>query len=137
MIKKAETKHDVIELIKTRWSPRSFSAKEITKEQILSLFEAASWAASAYNEQPWMFIYATKNESVLYNKILNTLSEWNRNWAKNAPVLILSACKLKFSHTDKENRTAFYDLGQAVNSLSLQAISMDLYIHQMSGFDNK
>lgn len=137
MIKKANTKHKIIELIKNRWSPRSFSDKTIDQESINSLFEAASWAASAYNEQPWRFLFATKENFEVYNRILGTLVEWNQNWAKSAALLILTITKLNFSHNNKPNRTAFYDLGQAIGQLGLQASSMDLYVHQMSGFDHQ
>ena len=137
MIKKANTKHKVIELIKNRWSPRSFSNKAIDQESIKSLFEAASWAASAFNEQPWRFIYAMKDNNTIYNKILATLIEWNQNWAKAAPLLILTIAKLNFSHNNEPNRTTFYELGQAIGQLGLQASSMDLFVHQMSGFDHK
>ncbi len=137
MIKKANTIHKVIELIKNRWSPRSFSDKDIDQESINSLFEAASWAASAFNEQPWRFIYATKNNNEVYNKIMETLVEWNQNWAKSAPLLILNIAKLNFTHNNEPNRTALYDLGQAIGQLGLQASSMDLFVHQMSGFDQE
>ncbi|RLD64719.1 MAG: nitroreductase [Bacteroidetes bacterium] len=137
MIKKAKTKHKVIEIIKNRWSPRSFSGKEIDQESISSLFEAASWAASAFNEQPWRFIYATKNNDKIYKQILDSLIDWNQNWAKSAPLLILTVTKLKFSHNNEPNRTAFYDLGQAIGQLGLQASSMGLFVHQMTGFDNE
>ncbi len=136
MIKKAKTKHKVIETIKNRWSPRSFSDKLIDNESISSLFEAASWAASAFNEQPWRFIYATKDNSKVYNQILGCLIEWNQNWAKSAPLLILAIAKLNFTHNNEPNRTAFYDLGQAIGQMGLQASSMGLFIHQMSGFDH-
>ena len=137
MIKKARTKHKVIELIKNRWSPRSFSDKDIDQKSINSLFEAASWAASAFNEQPWRFIYATKDNNEVYSKIMATLIEWNQNWAKSAPLLILSIAKLNFTHNNEPNRTALYDLGQAIGQLGLQASSMDLFVHQMSGFDHE
>ena len=134
MIKKAITKYAVDELIKNRWSPRSFADKEIPDEILLSLFEAASWAASSRNEQPWRFISGIKNRGENFQKIFNSLVEGNQRWAKSAPVLNIGVAKTYLDRDNQPNRHALYDLGQSMAMLSVQAISMNLYLHQMGGF---
>lgn len=124
---------EVLEPIAKRWSPRAFADKPVQQEKLLSLFEAARWAASSYNEQPWRFILATKGEPEAFDKVLSCLREGNQGWAKDAPVLMLTLVKKTFSNTGGENRHARHDLGQAVAHLALQAAALDLYIHQMAG----
>jgi nitroreductase len=121
------------DLISHRWSPRAFDAKPVEKEKLRSLFEAARWAASSYNAQPWYFIVATKDDPVNYNKILSTFVEFNQGWAKNAPVVALSVAAHKMPHDGAQNRHAFHDVGQAAANLSLQATSLGLQVHQMAG----
>ena len=135
MIKTANTKYPLNELIKNRWSPRSFSDKKIPKDTVLSLFEAASWAASSRNEQPWRFIYGLKDEGENYNKILDTLVLWNQKWAKSAPMLAIGVSRLNSDYHNEPNDYAHYDLGQAVATMSFQAITENIYLHQMGGFD--
>ena len=124
----------VHKLIKQRWSPRAYSSKPVEKEKIQSILEAARWAPSAFNEQPWRFIIGQKGDSA-YDTILSTLVDWNILWAGNAPVLILNLAKKTFSHNDKQNVTFKYDLGQAVGFMILESVNQGLYAHQMSGFD--
>lgn len=135
MILKKENPIDypVLEAIKKRWSPRAFAQKSISKEDILTMLEAARWTASAFNEQPWRFIVATKEDNPKYTKLLACLREGNQAWAANAPVLILAVAKKTFSNTNGENKLARYDLGQAVSALVLQARQLDIYSHQMAG----
>ena len=128
-----QVEHEVLELIIKRWSPRAFADKSVEREKLLSVFEAARWAASSYNEQPWRFILATKDEPEAFDKVLSCLREGNQSWAKGAPVLLLTLVKKTFSNTGGENRHAQHDLGQAVAQLTLQAVALDLYIHQMAG----
>jgi nitroreductase len=135
MSKIATTKYEVIELIKNRWSPRSFSNEPIPEEKLLSMFEAASWAASSRNEQPWRFIYGKKGEGQNYDKIFNSLVEWNQKWAKTAPILAIGLVKTHFEHKEYLNAYAHFDLGQALANLSIQAIANNIYIHQIGGFD--
>ena len=125
--------HDVLEPIAKRWSPRAFADKPVEKEKLLRVLEAARWAASSYNEQPWRFILATQGEPEAFDKVLGCLREGNQNWAKSAPVLLLTLVKKTLSNTGGENRHARHDLGQAVAHLALQAAALDLYIHQMAG----
>lgn len=133
--KKAKTTAPINELSQYRWSPRSFQQKSISKEQMMSILEAARWAASAFNEQPWRFIVGFNGDET-FEKIFHTLGEWNQNWAKNASVLILNIYKKNFTHNEKPNGTAMYDLGQAVASYSLEVVNQGLHSHQMSGFDS-
>jgi nitroreductase len=134
--KKAKTTTPVNELSQYRWSPRSFQKKSISKEQMMSILEAARWSASAFNEQPWRFIVGFNGDET-FEKIFNTLGEWNQNWAKNASALILNIYKKSFTHNDKPNGTAIYDLGQAVASYSLEVVNQGLHSHQMGGYDGE
>ena len=97
------------------------------------MFEAARWAASSYNGQPWYFIVATKDDAANYKRILDCFVEFNQGWAKSAPVLALSVAKLKFDHNGEPNRHAFHDVGQAAATLALQADALGLAVHQMAG----
>lgn len=122
-------------LLQKRWSPRAFSKQMVEPEKLRILLEAAQWAASSFNEQPWSFIVATKDNQTEYDRLLSCLAEFNQQWAKNAPVLMLSVAKLSFEKNDKENRHAFYDVGSALANLAIQATALDIFIHQMAGFD--
>lgn len=132
--KKAKTDIDINELSLNRWSPRAFADQTIDKSKLMSMMEAAKWSASAFNEQPWRFIIGEKGDAT-FQKILDTLVEFNQNWAKKASVLILNISKDLFTHNNKPNPTAQYDLGQAVSSYCLEAVNQHLVTHQMSGFD--
>ena len=131
----AEFESDVLELIKSRRSRRAFSDKPVEPEKIRSLFEAARWAPSSVNEQPWHYIYATKDQQ-LWQSIFDTLNEGNRIWAKDAPLLIVSFCKKFFSRNGTINGAAKYDVGAANAFLSLQATHLGLNTHQMGGFNH-
>ncbi|MGB5961038.1 MAG: nitroreductase family protein [Coleofasciculaceae cyanobacterium] len=131
----AETQYQIDNLIKQRWSPLAFSDQTVEAEKLGSILEAARWAASSYNEQPWSFIVATKENTKEFERLLSCLAEGNQVWAKNAPVLMISVAKLHFEKNGKENLHAFHDVGQAVSNLAVQATALDLYIHQMAGFD--
>lgn len=134
MTKKINSDYPINNLSVNRWSPRAFSTKPVEKEKLQSIFEAARWSASAYNAQPWHFLVAYKGDDN-YQKIIDTLVEFNQLWASKAPVLILNCYQMNFSHNGKPNQTAQYDLGQAIAHYSLEAIHQDLYLHQMTGFD--
>jgi len=121
-------------LIHKRFSPRAFADKMVSSEQMEILFEAAQWAPSARNEQPWRFFYTTKDTVEQYNAYFSILNEWNQKWAQSAPVIIIAVAKMNYSHNNSPNSFAIYDLGQAVAYLSLQATEMGLYMHQMGGF---
>src|SRR5690349_15885173 len=134
-IKLAPALDGVQELIRRRWSPRAFSARAVTADQLRVLLDAASWTASSYNEQPWRFIVATKSSPEAFEKMLSVLVERNQLWAKNAPVLMLTVAKTTFSHSGQPNRFAVHDTGMALATLMLQATSMGLHAHGMAGYD--
>jgi len=135
MEKPATADHPIHELIQRRWSPRTFSDRSVDNKTILSLLEAARWAPSSYNEQPWYFIVAVRDNENEYNRLLECLVPGNQGWAKQAPVLMLSAVSLNFQKNEKPNRHAFHDLGLAVAGLSFQATAEGLFLHQMAGID--
>ncbi len=137
MKKTANTNFPINELIKNRWSPRAFSFHKIPQDVILTLFEAAIWSPSSRNEQPWRFIYGVKDEGPNYKKIYDCLVHWNQQWAKSAPLLVMAVTKRNSEYHNEENAFAFYDLGQAVANLTIQATDMDLFCHQMGGFDKE
>ncbi len=133
-LKKAPAVDGVVPLFHERWSPRSFTDREVTPSLLAKVFDAARWAASSYNDQPWRFLVGRKGDSA-YRKIFESLGEFNQKWAKTAPVLILGAAKTKFSHNGADNRHALYDLGAAASYMTLQAAALGLAAHQMAGFD--
>ncbi len=133
--KSAQTQYPIADLLRQRWSPLAFSDRMVEPEKLRSVLEAARWAASSFNEQPWSLIVATKENQAEFNCLLNCLAEGNQEWARNAPVLILSVAKLHFERNGKENRHAFHDVGAAAATLAIQATALGLFIHQMAGFD--
>jgi nitroreductase len=124
----------VLEVIKNRKSRRAYADKPIEVAKIKSLFEAAKWAPSSMNDQPWTYIYATKDQPELWNKIFDALNDSNKVWAKDAPLLVVSLARKYFSLNGKPNGSAKYDLGAANAFLTLQATAMDLNLHQMGGY---
>ncbi len=126
--------YPVLDLIVNRWSPRAMSGEAITHQELMSLFEAARWAPSSYNNQPWRFIYAVKN-SPDWNLFFNLLLPANQEWAKNASVLILAASYTLFERTGQPSRTHSLDTGSATENLALQGFAMGLVVHAVEGFD--
>jgi nitroreductase len=124
----------ILEILKERWSPYSFSSSPVEDFKIKAMLEAASYAPSCFNEQPWLFVYSTQKDSDVFNSFLDFLDESNKEWAKHAYILIVSMARLKFSKNGKLNRFAFYDTGMAVSNLLAQATALDVYVHQMGGF---
>jgi len=131
--KVAKTDHPVQELIAGRWSPYAFDSRPVPLSDLQSVFEAARWAPSSYNEQPWSYIIATKDDPKEFERLLSCLIEGNRNWAKDAPVLALGVVSLKFKSTGQENRAAIHDLGLAAGNLVFEATARNLMVHQMIG----
>lgn len=136
--KHAKADHDVLDLIRERWSPRAFdAARPVTAGDLWRLFEAARWAPSSRNEQPWRFVVADQEQSPeAYGALLGAITPGNRAWAHAAPVLVLVAVRLTVEQTGEANRHAYYDAGQAVALLTIQAQSQGLAIRQMEGFDH-
>jgi len=130
--KEAKTDYPVHDLIKKRWSPRAFAEKPVNPELIKQLFDAARWAPSSYNEQPWRFIVARRENSEEFEQLAEVLMDGN-SWAKEAPVLGLTIVKTFFEKNGKSNRVAEHDLGQAMSYLTLEAMRHDIYVHQMAG----
>jgi nitroreductase len=133
--KLADTLSSVHELIRARWSPRAFSDREVSDADLRTIFEAARWAASSFNEQPWRFLVARKSDPVAFEKILHILLPFNQAWAKKAPVLFIMAAKRTFSHNSTPNSYAVHDAGQALAHVFLQATALGLHAHGMAGFD--
>ncbi|HEY2460552.1 MAG TPA: nitroreductase family protein [Candidatus Acidoferrum sp.] len=134
MQKPAVTDVTLSELIRHRWSPRAFADKPIAPEILVSLFEAARWAPSSSNEQPWVYLVATKDDAENFAKMLSILVEFNASWAKSAPVLALSVGNT-VGHDGKPNRHALHDVGSATAQLTFEANSRGIFVHQMAGYD--
>lgn len=124
-------------LIKDRRSPVIFSGRPVEKEKLESMFEAARWAPSSHNQQPWRFIIAKKEDETDFNRLFDCLSPGNQLWVRTVPVLILSIAETISSYNQKVNKYAFHDVGLAVGNLLLQAAYMGLFVHQMGGYDNE
>lgn len=127
------TQRDLISPIGQRWSPYRFDDRSVEPEKLAQCFEAASWAASSFNEQPWRWIVATREDKDAFSKMLGCLMEANQSWASHAGALVLTAFRRTFSRNENPNRVALHDLGQAAAHLALQATSIGLQVHQMGG----
>jgi nitroreductase len=134
MQKPALSDAPVHELIRHRWSPRAFGNKPIPPEVLRSLFEAARWAPSSNNQQPWTFVIATRDDKESFDKLVSVLVEFNAGWARHAAALGIAVSKLAFDN-GTPNRNAFYDTGAATALLSIEATAQGLFVHQMAGFD--
>lgn len=129
----ADVDHEILDLFRTRWSPRAFADRPVEPEKIQRMLEAARWTMSSYNEQPWRYLVATKETPEAHQKLLQCLTKGNREWARLAPVLMLAFYKTTFSGNDERNRVAKHDLGAASAALTFQATAMGLCVHQMAG----
>ena len=136
MHKPAETSHEIHKLLQTRWSPRAFSNRPIETGKLFSLFEAARWSPSGGNGQPLAFIVATQDDPEMHERIVGVMTGRNPSWASVAPVLVLAVARLN-PERPAANPFAYYDLGQAVAHLSVQASALGLYVRQMGGFDHE
>lgn len=134
MDKPAKTSVPINPVIKKRWSPRSFSPEPVAPHLLRQLMEAARWAPSSFNEQPWRFIIGQKGDET-YEHILQSLVKFNRNWSHLAPVLAITIVKKTFSKNGKSNRVSTFDVGQSVAYLTFQAYDLGLVMHQMAGMD--
>ena len=136
--KHAAADHEVLALIRERWSPRAFdAARSVSLDDLWRLFEAARWAPSSRNEQPWRFVLTHREHSPgAYQQLFSALGGSNQSWASTAPALILAAVQLVVEQTGETNRHAYYDAGQAVAYLTIQAQSQGLGIRQMEGFSH-
>ncbi|MBI1353843.1 MAG: nitroreductase [Acidobacteria bacterium] len=135
MTKIANPDHPIEPTLARRWSPYVFSSRPVEPQILRSLFEAARWAASSFNEQPWRFLVAVQDDQEGFAKLLACLTPKNQEWAKQAPVLVITAVKTAFTANGKPNRVALHDLGLAAGNLSAEATVRGLSVHQMAGVD--
>lgn len=135
--KHANADHDVLDLIRERWSPRAYDAsRPVPPADLWRLFEAARWAPSSRNEQPWRFVVIDRAaHRPVHEALVATLTTGNQAWAPAAPVLVMVAVKLTVGDSGEANRHAYYDTGHAVALLTMQAQALGLGIRQMEGFD--
>jgi nitroreductase len=131
--KEARPDHPIHESFVKRWSPYAFSDRPVLDDDLRSLFEAARWSASSYNEQPWRYIVATRTDLPGFERLLSCLVEGNQPWAVAAPVLALGCTSLNFAHNSRPNTACEHDLGCASACLSLEATARGLFVHQMIG----
>ncbi|TWU51925.1 nitroreductase family protein [Rubripirellula reticaptiva] len=129
------TEFPVIESIQKRWSPYRFDASPIDDSKILCCLEAARWAASSFNDQPWSWILAKRQDTEAFKKMVGCLLEANQGWAAKASVIMVSVIRTTFQYNGKPNRVALHDLGQASAHLALQATELGLQVHQMAGLN--
>ena len=125
----------MLEPILHRWSPRAFADRDVPAEDLKRGFEAARWAASCFNEQPWRFVVGRRGEET-FRKILDALVPGNQVWAKNAPVLILSVASKQFAHNRQVNPHYWHDTGAAMANFAVQITALGLHSHSMAGFDH-
>ncbi|MGA8728681.1 MAG: nitroreductase family protein [Terracidiphilus sp.] len=135
-LKRAKTLEGILPVIEQRWSPRAFADREVSTADLAKVFEAARWAPSSNNEQPWGYLLGFRNSDT-HEKIASALMGFNQAWAPKAPVLILGVTRTRFARNGNPNNYALYDLGAATAFLILQAMSMGLHTHQMAGFDHE
>ncbi len=125
--------HPVHDLVARRWSPYALADRPVPESDLRSLFEAARWAASSYNEQPWSYIVATRENPAEHERLLSCLVEGNQVWARSAPVLAIGCTHLNFTRNGRPNPAAIHDLGLASANLTLEATARGLFVHQMIG----
>lgn len=135
MLKKLRSsEYPILDVFLARRSSRALSPEPISNEELMSLFEAARWAQSSYNNQPWRFIYAKKS-SVMWNAFLDLLVDSNKEWAQNAYVLVMVVSKTTFDYNNKPSRTHSFDTGAACQNMALEGAQRDIVVHGMEGFD--
>lgn len=132
MEKPAQTQYPIHELLRRRWSPRAFSPRNVEPDVLRSLFEAARWAPSSGNQQPWRFLIARKEQPAEFDRMLHCLTDGNIAWCKDVPVLMISVANLRWDNGEP-NRHAFHDVGQAAAQLTIEAVARGLFVHQMGG----
>jgi len=131
--KEARPDHPIQPVLARRWSPYVFADTEVSSADLCAILEAARWAPSSYNEQPWRYLLARRSDPPRFEKLLSCLAEVNQTWAKNAPVLLVGVAMLTFARNGRPNRAAFHDLGLASGNLCVEATARGLFVHQMIG----
>ncbi|HVW09036.1 MAG TPA: nitroreductase family protein [Bryobacteraceae bacterium] len=127
--------HQLLEVIRKRWSPRIYNGREVEPWKLRTLFEAAGWAASCFGEEPWRFIVASRADRPQFDRLLGLLVEKNRQWAQHAGALAISFGKKSFTQTGAPDRFGLHDTGTSFGQMSLQAVALGLQVHGMGGFD--
>jgi nitroreductase len=126
--------YPILDVILNRWSSRAMTGQPLSNTELMSLFEAARWAPSSYNNQPWRFIYAT-NDDKEFSTFLDIMVDVNRAWCEKASVAMVLCSKKHFEYNGKYSRTHSFDAGSAWENLAIQGVSMGLVIHALEGFD--
>lgn len=126
--------HEVLDPLVERWSPRAMSGEPITDEELNRLFEAARWAPSSYNGQPWRFLYARRGGDH-WERFFGLLGDFNQSWCDRAAVLVVVVSRDTFEWNGKPARTHSFDTGAAWQNLALQGTAIGLVVHGMQGFD--
>jgi nitroreductase len=138
MRKPATSDYPIHDLIRERWSPRAFDDRAVARADLLSLFEAARWAPSSGNEQPWRFIVADRHtDAAAFDRLIASLNESNQVWARFAPIVGYSVACMTWQKTGKPNRHAWHDVGLSMSLLLVEATSRGLFVHQMAGYDTQ
>jgi nitroreductase len=135
MDRSAPTDHPIDALLARRWSPRAFADRPVDAASLRQMFEAARWAPSSYNDQPWFYLVAARENPEEFRRMLDCLVEFNQGWAKAAPVLAISVARTTFQRNGAPNLHAQHDVGAASSFLALEATSLGLAVHQMAGFN--
>lgn len=133
MTREGLTDYPIQKMLTDRWSPYAFSDRPVDEADLRALFEAARWAPSSFNEQPWRYLVAPRSDADEFAKILGALNEKNREWARRAGALALGLVKKTFTKNGKPNRVAYHDLGLASANLTIEATARGLAVHQMAG----
>ena len=133
--KLAQPDYPVLPVIAERWSPYAYDPRPVERDKLLSCLEAARWAASSYNEQPWTYILAERGDAAAFARLLDCLVEGNQAWAKNVGVLIVTVVSRNFTKNGKPNAACEHDVGLAAGNLTLQATALGLHVHQMIGIE--
>jgi nitroreductase len=135
MDKPAQLDHPIHELLERRWSPRAFAERIVDEATVRSLLEAARWAPSSMNEQPWRFVVAVRQDREDFDRLAACVNRWNRRWAQHAGVLVAVVATETFRRNGRPNHHAWHDVGLAVAMLTVEATARGLGVHQMGGFD--
>ena len=131
----ADADYAILELLRERWSARAFDERDIEHDVLLRIFEAARWSPSSANEQPWRFVIARRRDAASFARLLGALTPRNQLWVRGAPLMGFSVARLISERTGQPNRWAWYDTGQSMAHLSVQATGEGLIVHQMAGWD--
>lgn len=135
MNKPAQTTYPIHDLLRQRWTQRAFSDRAIEVEKLRCLFEAARWAPSSFNEQPWRYIIATRDQRDEFDKMLSCLMDKNQRWIRSSgvPFLMIVLSKKTFTYNGKPNRVHTHDIGLSMGNFLIQATAMDLFVCQLQG----